>query len=151
MLSLKRIRTNPQGIKEAMKVRGEAFDPSHIDKVVELDEQRRKLLMEVEAIKSKKNRDSREIAKLIKQKLNADALVEEMGELSGKIKELDVKTAELDNQIEELMLTIPNIPNPTVPVGETDKDNVELRKWGEPRNFDFEAKAHWCEFRNIGF
>jgi seryl-tRNA synthetase len=150
MLSLKRIRTNPQGIKEAMKIRGEAFDLSLIDKVVELDEQRRKLLMEVEAIKSKKNRDSREIAKLIKQKLNADALVEETGELSGKIKELDVKAAELDSQIEELMFTIPNIPNPTVPVGETDNDNVELRKWGEPRDFDFEAKAHWDVGVNLG-
>ena len=150
MLDLKRIRTNPEEIKDAMRIRGEAFDLSLIDKVVELDEQRRKLLTEVEAMKSKRNSDTQEIAKLKKKNEDASALVAQMKELGDKIKQFDVKTIEIDSEIETLMYTIPNIPNPTVPVGDTDNDNVEIRKWGTPRVFDFEAKAHWDVGVNLG-
>jgi len=143
MLDLKRIRSNPEQVKEAMKIRGESFDLSLIDKVVELDEKRRKMLVDVEAMKSKRNIDSQEVPKLKKEGKNADALLGEMKELADKIKEYDAKVSEIDGEIENLMLTIPNIPNPTVPVGETDADNLELRKWGTPKEFDFETKAHW--------
>lgn len=150
MLDLKKIRSNPEGVKEAMKMRGEAFDLSLIDKVVELDEARRKLLAEVETMKSKRNSDSAEIAKLKRQNKDAGELLEDMKVLSDNIKEYDGKVANIDAEIEELMLTIPNIPNPTVPIGETDADNLELRKWGTPRDFDFEAKAHWDIGTNLG-
>lgn len=150
MLDLKKIRSNPEGVKEAMKMRGEAFDLSLIDKVVELDEARRKLLAEVETMKSKRNSDSAEIAKLKRQNKGAGELLEDMKVLSDNIKEYDGKVANIDAEIEELMLTIPNIPNPTVPIGETDADNLELRKWGTPRDFDFEAKAHWDIGTNLG-
>lgn len=150
MLDLKKIRSNPEGVKEAMKMRGEAFDLSLIDKVVELDEERRKLLTEAESMKSKKNSDSAEIAKLKKQNQDTGELLEEMRALSDKIKEYDGNIANIDAEIEELMLTIPNIPNPTVPIGETDADNLELRKWGTPRDFDFEAKAHWDIGTDLG-
>lgn len=150
MLDLKKIRSNPEGVKEAMKMRGEAFDLSLIDKVAELDEERRKLLSEVETMKSKRNSDSAEIAKLKRQNQDAGELLDDMRALSDKIKEYDGNVADLDAKIEELMLTIPNIPNPTVPIGETDADNLELRKWGTPRDFDFEAKAHWDIGTNLG-
>lgn len=150
MLDLKRIRTNPEGVKEAMKMRGEAFDLSLIDKVVGLDEERRKILTEVETMKSRRNSDSQEIAKLKKKGENADALLLEMKELSDKIKDYDVRVSDIDREIEELMLTIPNIPNPTVPVGKTDDDNIELRKWGTPRVFDFDARPHWDVGANLG-
>jgi len=150
MLDLKRIRSNPEAVKEAMKIRGESFDLSLIDKVVELDEKRRSLLTDVETMKSKRNSNSQEIAKIKKQGGNADALLSEMKELADKIKELDSQVSQIDSEIDELMLTIPNIPNPTVPVGNTDDDNVEIRRWGTPREFDFEAKAHWDIGLNLG-
>lgn len=150
MLDLKRIRNNPEAVKKSMKMRGEAFDISLIDKVVELDEQRRKLLIEVETMKNKRNSDSQEIAKIKKAGQNADSLMQDMKELSDSIKEYDAKVAELDSSIEEIMLTIPNIPNPIVPLGETDADNVEVRKWGTPTKFDFEPKAHWDIGTNLG-
>lgn len=143
MLDLKKIRFNPELVKEAMKIRGESFDLSLIDRVVEFDEKRRNLLTEVEIMKNKRNSDSQEIAKLKKKGENADSLMAEMKELSDKIKEYDVQVSGIDSEIESLMLTIPNIPNPTVPVGDTDADNLEIRKWGTPKEFDFVIKAHW--------
>lgn len=143
MLDLKRIRANPDVVKEAMNNRGEAFDISIIDKVIDLDEKRRRFLTEVETMKGKRNSDSQEIAKRKKVNENADALLTEMKELSDEIKGYDAQITVIDNEIEEIMLTIPNIPNPTVPTGRTDEDNIELRKWGTPRVFDFETKAHW--------
>lgn len=150
MLDLKRIRTNPEAVKDAMKMRGEAFDLSLIDKVAELDEKRRKMLTEVETMKNKRNSDSQEIAKLKRTGGNADGLMTEMKELSDNIKKYDAHVAAIDGQIEEIMLTIPNIPNPTVPIGETDADNLEMRKWGTPRQFDFKAQAHWDIGVNLG-
>ena len=143
MLDLKRIRTNPDEIKEALKIRGEAFTLDMIDKVVELDERRRQILAEVETLKNKRNTDSQEIAKLKKAGQNADHLLAEMKELSDKIKDMDVELAKVEEEIEYILMRIPNIPNKEVPKGDTDADNVEVRKWGEPRKFDFEPKAHW--------
>ncbi|MBI6875741.1 serine--tRNA ligase [Clostridium aciditolerans] len=143
MLDLKRIRNNVQDIKIALENRGEDFDVSVIDEVVTLDEKRRQILIEVEVLKNKRNQDSLEIAKLKKSGQNADGPVAEMKELSEKIKQYDVNLAELDQKIEYIMLRIPNIPNPQVPDGETDEDNIEIRKWSEPTKFDFEPKAHW--------
>ena len=88
MLDLKRIRANPEAVKEAMKIRGESLDLSSIDRVVELDEKRRCILTEVEVMKSKRNSDSQEIAKLKKSNQNADALMSEMKDLGDKIKEI---------------------------------------------------------------
>ncbi|MTK13640.1 MAG: serine--tRNA ligase [Clostridiaceae bacterium] len=143
MLDLKRIRNNVQDIKIALENRGEDFDVSIIDEVVTLDEKRRQILIEVEVLKNKRNQDSLKVAKLKKSGQNADGPVAEMKELSEKIKQYDVNLAELDQKIEYIMLRIPNIPNPQVPDGETDEDNIEIRKWSEPTKFNFEPKAHW--------
>ncbi|MCX7951714.1 MAG: serine--tRNA ligase [Clostridiales bacterium] len=143
MLDLKRIRAEHEAIKEAMKIRGEAFDLEMIDKVVELDERRRSILAEVEVLKSKRNTDSQEIAKLKKAGQNADELLKEMKELSDKIKEYDAELGEVEEEINYLLLRIPNVPHKDVPKGETDADNVEIRKWGDVREFNFETKAHW--------
>ena len=143
MLDLKKIRSNPEEIKKSLLNRGEDFDVSVIDKVVELDEQRRKKLVEVENLKSKRNKDSGEIPKLKKAGQNTDALMAEMKKLSDDIKGIDAEVSKIDEEIEYIMLRIPNIPHPSVPEGKSDADNVEIRKWGEPRKFDFEFKAHW--------
>ncbi|SEG10222.1 seryl-tRNA synthetase [Caloramator fervidus] len=150
MLDIKRIRTNPEEVKEALKIRGEAFTLDMIDKVVELDERRRQILVEVEALKNKKNTASQEIARLKKEGKDAEELVNEMKELSDKIKEMDDELAKIEEEIEYLLLRIPNIPHKDVPKGETDEDNVEVRRWGEPRKFDFEPKAHWDIGVNLG-
>ncbi|WP_461207437.1 serine--tRNA ligase [Clostridium sp. DL1XJH146] len=143
MLDLKRIRINPEEIKEAMKGRGESFDNGLIDEVVELDNKRREILVEVETLKNKRNLESKKIGQYKKEKKDASGIMAGMKELSDKIKEDDVRVSEIDERLNYILLRIPNIPNQEVPEGSTDEDNVEIRKWGEPTQFDFETKAHW--------
>ncbi|URZ02755.1 serine--tRNA ligase [Clostridium felsineum] len=150
MLDLKRIRTNPEEVKKALSNRGEDFEVSIIDELIGLDEERRKNLVEVENLKSKRNKDSGEIAKLKKSGQNADELLAEMKKISDDIKGIDAKVSEIDEKIEYIMLRIPNIPNPSVPEGKSDEDNIEIRKWGEPKKFDFDFKAHWDIGTNLG-
>ncbi|MFL0197944.1 serine--tRNA ligase [Clostridium sp. WILCCON 0269] len=143
MLDLKRIRNNPEEIKKQLSNRGEDFELSSIDEVVALDEKRRKILVEVEALKNKRNQDSAEIAKIKRVGGNADALVLEMKQVSDNIKQYDIQLSEINDKIEYIMLRIPNIPNPAVPEGKLDEDNVEIRRWLEPTKFKFQPKAHW--------
>jgi len=143
MLDLKRIRTNTEEIKKIMEGRGEDFDSNLIDNVIALDERRREILVQVEQLKNKRNNESSQIGKLKKEGKDVSGVMEDMKELADKIKEYDVELSEVDEKIKYIMLRIPNVPNPNVPEGKTDEDNIEIRKWGEPRNFDFEAKAHW--------
>ncbi|ABK60975.1 MULTISPECIES: serine--tRNA ligase [Clostridium] len=143
MLDLKRIRNNPEEIKQIMQNRGEDFDNKLIDDVVALDERRRQILVEVEQLKSKRNSESSQIGKLKKEGKDTSAIMADMKKLSDDIKAFDVELNEVDEKIKYIMLRIPNIPNPNVPDGETDEDNIEIRKWGEPTKFDFESKAHW--------
>jgi seryl-tRNA synthetase len=143
MLDLKRIRNNPEEIKKALTNRGEDFDLSTIDKIVAIDERRREILVEVENLKNKRNKESGEIAKLKRSGEDTEGLMADMKKLSDDIKALDVEVSKIDEELEYIMMRIPNIPNPSVPEGKSDEDNVEIRKWGEPRKFDFENKPHW--------
>ncbi len=143
MLDLKRIRNNTEEIKTALSNRGEDFDVSVIDEVIALDEQRREILVAVEALKGKRNQVSSEIPKLKKAGQDVAPIMAEMREIGDKIKEQDNKVNEIDEKIKYIMLRIPNIPNPKVPEGASDEDNVEIKRWGEPTKFDFEIKAHW--------
>ncbi|WP_026883475.1 serine--tRNA ligase [Clostridium akagii] len=143
MLDLKRIRNNPEEIKKALTNRGEDFDLGAIDKIVELDEKRREKLVEVEDLKSKRNKESGEIAKLKRAGESTDSLMADMKKLSDDIKVLDLEASKIDQELEYIMMRIPNIPHPSVPEGKSDEDNVEIRKWGDPRKFDFENKPHW--------
>lgn len=150
MLDVKRIRTDLEGVKKAMAIRGEAFDLGMLDKVVELDERRRQIIAEVEALKNERNTKSQEIPKLKKAGQSVDGIMAAMKELADRIKGHDEELSKVDEEIEYILLRIPNIPHPDVPRGETDNDNLELRKWGEPRNFDFDIKAHWDIGANLG-
>ncbi|WP_411678719.1 serine--tRNA ligase [Clostridium thailandense] len=143
MLDLKRIRNNKEEIKIALRNRGEKFDVSVIDEVIALDEKRRKILGEVEILKNRKNENSIEVSKLKKVGKNADKLVVEIKALSDKITCFDVSLAEIDDKIKYIILRIPNIPNSQVPDGETDADNIEIKRWLEPTRFNFKPKAHW--------
>lgn len=142
MLDLKRIRNNPEEMKKLIASRGENF-VKYIDEILELDESRRQLLVEVENLKSKRNQVSAEIPKLKKAGENVEPIMAEMKKVGEQIKEYDGELAEIDEKIQYILLRIPNIPNANVPDGKSDADNVELRKWGEPKKFDFETKAHW--------
>lgn len=140
MLDIKRIRQNPDQINELLKRR----DPNlSIDKVIELDEKRRELLKKVEEMKANQNRVSKEIPKLKKAGEDVRETLAEMKKLSAEIKELDLEVKAVDVEIRNELLYIPNTPNPDVTVGLTEEENKEIRKWGEPREFDFEIKAHW--------
>ncbi|MBC8590371.1 serine--tRNA ligase [Wansuia hejianensis] len=140
MLDLKRIRMNPEEVKKALQKRHGNYP---IDEVLELDEKRRNILAEVEEMKAKQNQVSKEIPKLKKEGKDVKEVLNEMKNLSEKIKGLDVNIKEIDEALKHLLLQIPNTPNETVVVGKTDEDNVEIRKFGEPRQFHFQPKAHW--------
>ncbi|RKD28762.1 serine--tRNA ligase [Thermohalobacter berrensis] len=143
MLDIKRIRNNFEEVKKGLQRRGEDFDLEMLERVIELDKRRREILVEVEQMKAKQNTVSKEIPKLKKEGKDVSNIINEMKELSAKIKEMDSEVKDIDNELRDLLLRIPNVPHPDVPKGETDEDNVEIRKWGEPTKFDFETKAHW--------
>lgn len=143
MLDLKKLRSNTEEVKNALSNRGEDFDVNVIDEVIALDEERRKILVDVEALKKQRNEVSAEIPKRKKAGEDVTEVMAEMREIGDKIKADDARVAELNDKINYIMLRIPNIPNPAVPEGETDEDNVEIKRWGEPTKFNFEPKAHW--------
>jgi seryl-tRNA synthetase len=107
------------------------------------DRERRELITETEQLKAKRNKASDEIARLKKEKQNADAILADIQTVSKKIKESDERITNLDNIQRDLLLGIPNIPHSSVPVGASAADNVEVRRWGTPPTFDFAPKPHW--------
>ena len=141
MLDIKILRTDAENIKEIMKNRGEAI--GDIDKILDLDKKRRELVYETEQLKAKQNEVSKQIPALKKEGKDVSGIFAEMKTISEKAKELDEEIRVVDEQITRLMMEIPNIPHPSVPMGDTDADNVEIRKFSEPTKFDFEPKAHW--------
>ena len=140
MLDIKRIRTNKEEVIESLNSR---FGNYNIDKVLELDEKRREIIFEVENKKARQNEVSKQVPKLKKDGIDVSDLFKEMKALSDEIKELDVKVKDLDEEIRKELLSIPNTPNKDIPIGKSDEDNVEIRKFLEPKKFDFEVKAHW--------
>lgn len=147
MLDIRRIRENPEEIAKSVSRRGKAFCFDHL---LAMDSDRRSFIAETEALKAKKNAVSKQIPMLKKKGEDTTALFEEMKQESDRIKELDEKVAELDAAIRSEMLTIPNIPNASVPDGLTDAENVEVRRFMEPTKFDFEPKAHWDLGTDLG-
>ncbi|MED3623434.1 serine--tRNA ligase [Neobacillus thermocopriae] len=141
MLDLKYLRANFAEVKEKLKYRGE--DLTDLGKFEELDVRRRELIVEAEKLKSKRNEVSQQVAALKREKKDADHLIQEMRQVGDRIKELDDELRGVEETLETLLLSIPNIPHESVPVGETEDDNVEIRKWGQIREFNFEAKPHW--------
>ena len=140
MLELAFVRENLELVKQKMHDRGV---PDVLGDFEALDRERRKLLVEVEGLKAQRNKVSDEIASLKKQKLDASAQIARMKEVGERIAELDKQAKASDEQLREVLRNVPNIPHSTVPVGTTAADNQEIRRWGTPRAFDFEPKAHW--------
>ena len=147
MLDLKLIRGETDRVKKALARRKEVVD---IDAIIEIDDKRRSLLVEAEALKAKQNEVTKQIPVMKKEGKDTTEVFAQMKEISEKIKELDAKTREVEDELNRMMLTIPNIPSDDVPDGDTDEDNIEIRKFGEPKDFGFEPKPHWDLGKDLG-
>lgn len=147
MLDIKLLRSNFEEVKAKLQHRGE--DLTDLDKFGELDAKRRKLIVESESLKNRRNEVSSQIAVLKREKKDADHLIKEMREVGDQIKKLDDELRVIEEELNQLLLSIPNLAHESVPVGETEDDNVEIRKWGEIPTFDFEVKPHWDVATNL--
>ncbi|MEW5725112.1 MAG: serine--tRNA ligase [Thermodesulfobacteriota bacterium] len=147
MLDLKFARENVDLIREMLQNRRVAADASEI---THLDEERRRLLAEVEALKAQRNKVNQEITERKKAKQDASALIEQMKTVSARIKELDPQVSRAEKALEDFLLLIPNLPHESVPVGGSEEDNPEIRRWGEPPRFDFTPLNHWDVGENLG-
>lgn len=148
MLDIKMIRQNTDEIKERLATRG--VKAEKIDALLEKDRRRRELLVETEGLKQKRNEVSAEIANAKRNKQDATDAIKEMREVGAKIKSLDEELEEVEATVKDMASRLPNLPNPTIPVGPDESANVELRKVGTPREFDFEPKAHWDIGEDLG-
>ncbi|MEN6371126.1 MAG: serine--tRNA ligase [Armatimonadota bacterium] len=147
MLDPKLLRTEPDKVRKGLESRGE--DTAQLDKFLALDEDRRRLLTEVETLKAERNRVSEEIARMKKEKIDAAAEIERMRGVSQQIKELDQQVSEVESELNGILLRIPNLPSDTTPVGKDATENVVVRTWGEQRKFDFQPAFHWDIATNL--
>ncbi len=141
MLDIRLIREDFDRVKKAVESRGQG--DFGIGTALELDEKRRALLAVAEQKKNRQNQDSKEIPRLKKEGRDVSELMNEMKTLSEDIKILDSEIGNIETELRNVLLNIPNVPSELVPVGKSDEDNLEVRRWGTPRAFDFEFKAHW--------
>ncbi|QVY61613.1 serine--tRNA ligase [Cytobacillus gottheilii] len=148
MLDIKVLRADFEGVKEKLQHRGE--DLTDLNKFEDLDVKRREIIVEAEQLKSRRNEVSQRVALLKREKKDADQLIAEMREVGDRIKTLDEEQRAVEEELNLLLLSIPNIPHESVPVGETEDDNVEAWNWGEVKEFDFEPKPHWDVADTLG-
>ncbi|PUU88779.1 MULTISPECIES: serine--tRNA ligase [Halanaerobium] len=140
MLDMRFIRENPEIVEEALKKRNME---SPVPEFQKLDDKRRDLLYEAEQLKHERNVNSDKIGELKRNGEDASDLIKKMQEVSARIKELDQQVSVVEKKLDDILLAIPNIPHESVTVGTDEEDNEEVKTWGEPREFDFEYKAHW--------
>jgi len=139
MLDLRSIREDPEPARAALRRRGAA---EALDDLLRLDERRREILPELEEGRARRNRASEDIAQLKREGKDADEPIAEMRELGARLKEQEAELARVEAELDELAATLPNLPDPEAPDGETDEDAVTLREVGERRKFDFEIRDH---------
>ena len=147
MLDLKHLRENWDAVAKSLGTRGGSF---HLERLKMVDGQRRDLLGEVEQLKGKRNKASQEIGRLQKNKEDASLLIEEMKEVSSRIKDLDSTLSEIEEDLHGQLLTLPNIPHSDVPVGQSEEDNEEVKVWSQKPDFDFTPKPHWEVGESLG-
>ena len=141
MLDIKRIRNDFDEVAKKLATRGVAAEK--LSELKELDDKRRKLLVKSESAKAERNTASAAIAQAKRNKEDASEQITAMQKLSADIKATDAELAEIDEKLSEFTATLPNIPAADVPVGADEDENIEVRRWGTPREFDFDIKAHW--------
>jgi len=141
MLNIKLVRDNPELVSEALKKRGE--DTSSLDKILDIENRRRDLLKDVEEMRQKRNSISQQIGRLKKEGQDASGVLAEAKKISDNMASSEESLRDLETQVRDILLLIPNIPDESVPVGKDETENVEKRVWGDIRQFDFEPKNHW--------
>ena len=142
MLDIKVIRENPQRVKDAMKTRNKDMD-ALVDEVLAIDVKRREITAKNDLLKQEQNAASKDIPRIKKEGGDISAIMARMNEIKEEVKKGDAEVAALEEQQQKIMYEFPNIPSDKTPIGKDDSENVEIRRWGEPRAFDFEPKAHW--------
>lgn len=140
MLDLKFVRSNPEVVKEALKKRNSALN---LDEFLRHEEERRKILFDVETLKAQRNSVSEEVGHRKKSGEDAESLILEMREVGQQIKTLEDQLSEVEKSMESVLFEIPNIPHESVPVGKDESDNIQVRTWGTPRTFDFQPLPHY--------
>ena len=141
MLDIKRIRTDFDGVASKLATRGVTAES--LENIKKLDAKRREILVTVEELKAERNTVSAEIAQAKRNKENVDDKIAAMQKLSADVKNLDAELLEIDEKLNAILAVLPNTPHDSVPVGVDEEENVEVRRWGTPREFNFEPKAHW--------
>ena len=150
MLDIKTLRAEPGALKTQLENKGIAGAGALVDQILEVDEKRRDYLGQTEELKRQRNEVSARVGRAKKNGEPADELLKRGTELAAQITDLDAQGRAVDEQLNALMLEIPNGHHESAPVGIGEDDNVEVKKWGEPRNFDFEPKPHWEIGENLG-
>jgi len=140
MLDLRWIRSNPDEVRKFLADRNNDMD---IGPLLAMDEEKRALLTETEDLKARRNEGSKKVGAAKARGEDAAPIMEEMRSLGERVKEIDARITELDAGISDMLLSLPNRPHNSVPVGKDENDNPEVRRWGEPKRFAFEPKAHW--------
>jgi len=140
MLDLKFMQRQPEVIRDSLSARSVDLDFDHF---LALDAKRKELVQEVEDLRHERNQASTEVAELKKKGQDASSHISRLSAVSERIKELDVQRKEIEQEMDDLRLSIPNIPHPDVPIGATDEDNLEVKTWGTPPAFDFSPRSHW--------
>ncbi len=142
MLDIKLLRENPEKVKQAMKTRNKDMD-ALVDEILQIDKRVRELTQKADALKAEQNAASKQIPQIKKNGGDISEIMARMNDIKEEIKALDSEKSELAAKQKTLMYEFPNVPSETTPIGKDDSENVEIRRHGEPRVFDFEAKAHW--------
>ena len=140
MLNRKFVEENPDFVIEKMKDRGVDLDLSKFHKITE---QKKSFLPRIEKLRHELNKNSKEIGRMKKQGEDASGLIEKMKEVSSRIKELEAEHKDINEKLRDILLSIPNIPHESVPAGQNEEDNVEIRRHGKPPEFPFKPKPHW--------
>jgi len=141
MLDIRQIRNEPEKYREAMKKRG--VDGVVIDDALALDERRRAMITEVEDLRRQRNENSKLVSQLKRDKKDAGKQIEATRQIGDKIKALEAERVKMDEQMDQMMMQLPNVPHESVPVGQDESANVLVKSWGELKEFDFEPLAHW--------
>jgi len=147
MLDLKFIRENAELVRNGIKAKN-ADD--NIQEIVQLDERRRSFISEGEALKAKRNEVSAKVGQMKREGKDASSVIEEMNSVKARIQFLDEELKVVEQKLEELLLTVPNIPHPSVPIGNTPEENKTIFEWGEKPKPDFEIKPHWDITSKLG-
>ncbi len=140
MIDIKLIRNKPEKVKKCLEDRHYDFP---LDQLLDLDSKRRELVNKTEELKASRNEGSRKVAELKASGENAEDIMTEMKEIGRKIKDIDTEISRTDEKLQQMLLSMPNIPHESVPVGEDESANVEVHKWGTPEKFSYEPKPHW--------